>query len=175
MEEHIRAIGVTDLRGVSKGIFKRKVTKYFRLKQREELLEDIKNYKKMNYEELKDESFERKPFLHSLNLENARMKYKLLSKSVSTVRSHFPQKYRRTSLACPACLRAQTNGPPASLTTSASSSPVEDIPRDTTDHILLACPEYEDLKDDAFDPSDDTQLTEFFVRVVKRRIDKGDN
>ena len=54
--------------------------------------------------------------------------------------------------------------------TSASQSQ----PRDTIPHIL-SCISYEDLKDEFFDPSNDIMITEFFRRVVKRRMETGDD
>ena len=177
VEEHISAMGFTNLREVSKGVFRRKVNKYFHDKQRAELLEDIKNYKKLDYEELSKEPFERKEFVYTLSLENARMRYKLLSKVVPTVRGHFPQKYRKTSLECPACRRGrQSDSPPPSLTSLSRHSQVssEETPTDTSSHILLVCDNYADLKDETFDPSDDKKLSEFFRLVVKRRIESGD-
>ena len=119
-----------------------------------ELLEDVKKYKKLNYEELSLESFERKSYLNNLSLENARMRYKISSCVIPTVRSHFSRKYRPTSLSCPAC--RNSSSPPSTEPEDESS------PRDTVSHILLACNEYNDLKWDDFDYSDDKMLAEIF-------------
>ena len=119
----------------------------------------------MNYQEMSKERFEQKPFLRSLSLENSRMKYKILSDVIPTVRSHFSRKYRPRSMTCPGC----TVIPPA----HASDSPAE--PKDTTDHILLHCDAYSDLKEDGFDHTDDRMLAEFFRKVVQRRLEEGDD
>ena len=175
-QEHLDAIGVTNLRDISKGIFKRKIKKYIKNKQRTELLEDISGYKKLNHEKLSTEAFERKPFLSNLNLVSARMKYKLLSSVVPTVRSHFSRKYKHTSLACPECSREQSQGAGDQSDTRGQGLGVssQSETRDTVDHILWNCDAYSDLKSANFDPLDDQMLTDFFTKVVKRRIDNGD-
>ena len=162
------------MRDVSKAVWKRKIKKYIYDKQRNELLEDMRSYKKLNVEELSKEPFERKAFLSELNLERSRMKYKLLSSVVPTVRSHFSNKYKEKSLACPEC----------SSNESADTDQVKDRhnnsnnldaskPKDTVDHIVLHCKEYDDLKDEGFDPLNDDMLTDFFGKVIQRRIEKG--
>ena len=167
-KEHIDAIGVESLPDVSKGIWKRKIKKYIYDKQRKELLEDMSKYKKLNVEKLSNEPFERKAFISELNLENARMKYKILSSIVPSVRTHFSRKYRDKSLACPACSAKDS-------TDSSSRGSNRNEPSDTVEHILVACEEYNDIKDNDFDPMDDEMLTNFFIKVVNRRKEKGDD
>ena len=156
-----------DIRTVSKGIWKSRVKKYIHDKQRKELLEDIKRYKKLNHEELSKDRFEQKTFLKTLSLENSRMRYKVLSNVIPTVRSHFSRKYKSRSLTCPGCTPLTTTSTPVSSDTQE--------PKDTADHIALVCEAYTDLKDDDFDPDDDKMLSEFFRKVVQRRIEEGDD
>ena len=47
--------------------------------------------------------------------------------------------------------------------------------RDSATHILLFCEAYNDLKDENFDPNNDQMLSEFFMGVVQRRIDNGED
>ena len=104
------------------------------------------------------------------------MKYKLLSSVVSTVCTHFSNKYKEKSLACPEC----------SSNESADTDQVKDRwnksnnldaskPKDTVDHIVLHCKEYDDLKDEGFDPLNDDMLTDFFGKVIQQRIEKACN
>ena len=124
-----------------------------------------KKLQKLNHDELSLEPFERKGYLNSLSLENARMRFKVASSVIPTVRSHFSRKYRPTSLSCPAC---------SSSSNPTSREPEEETnPRDTASHILLVCDEYSDLKGDDFDHTDDKMLAEFFLKVVQRRIANG--
>ena len=60
IEEHITKLNVTDIRQISKGEWKRKVSLYVTNLTKRELLEDAKRYKKINHDELAKEPFERK-------------------------------------------------------------------------------------------------------------------
>ena len=119
-------------------------------------------------EKLSTEPFEKKAFISELSLDNARMKYKILSNVVPSVRTHFSRKYREKSLACPACTENNSTDSPL---------PGNNItePRDTVEHILLFCNEYNDLKEEHLDPPNDKMLTDFFMRVVNRRKEAGDD
>ena len=162
-------------------MFKRKVKKYIHEKQRAELLEDSKQYKKLDHQKMASEPFERKKFFYELNLENARMRYKLHNDLVPSVRTHFSRKYRNTALTCPACARGLEDRPSQAPVTPphtpgdrGSSDRNFTLPSDTTTHILMHCEEYKDPQGENFDPEDDTLLAQFFRRVVERRLEKGD-
>ena len=71
--------------------------------------------------------------------------------------AHFSRKYNSRSETCPGC--------------SDTASYNNIGPKDTFEHILLACEAYSDLKDDYFDTDSDKMLAEFFRRVVQRRIE----
>ena len=92
-KEHMEHMGVTNLREISKWQYKRIVKKYIHNKARNELLNDIRGYKKLNYEELSSEPLERKSYLSTLSLENARMRFRVSSSFVQGVRTHFSRKY----------------------------------------------------------------------------------
>ena len=113
----------------------------------------------MNYDELSKEKFERKNYFSTLNLELARMKFRISSSCVPGVRTHYPRKYGNLPLACPACARA-----------SGAQATHTDLPRWTMPRIL-SCGDYIDLKGDDFDINDDKMIAEFFSKVVKRRMD----
>ena len=119
----------------------------------------MEKYKKLDHQKLSFERFEMKGYLKTLSLENSCMRYMIDSSVIPTVRAHFSRKYKPRSMTCPGCSDTTPDNKP--------------MPTDTTEHILLACENYSDLKDDYFDPEDDKMLAEFFRRVVKRRIDNG--
>ena len=62
LEEHFVAMGISDLRGISKWIFKKNAKDYIRKKNCAEILSDIQGYKKLDYDKLASESFERKAY-----------------------------------------------------------------------------------------------------------------
>ena len=168
VEEHLGAIGVSDLRSVTKHHWKKTVRKYTVNLNKSQLLDDIRKYKKMKYDELVNEPFERKSYLSELSLENARMRFRASCNLVQTVRTDFKRKYQGKSLACPGC-----------SANSIASSGVNSRPRsqsqpDSLPHILV-CESYSDLQDPDFDPNDDKMLAEFFIKVVNRRIEQGED
>ena len=158
VDEHIRVIGFSDLRSITKWAWKRKVKQYIHQKQKAELIKEAKRYKKLNTDKMSQDSYERKSFLSALKLEDARMLYKVPSKVVPTVRSHFLRRYGSTSLSCPGC----------------SSESDQSQCRDSSTHILLHCDAYADLMDKDLDPDNDIMLAQFFRSVVERKLDSGD-
>ena len=70
---------------------------------------------------------------------------------------------------CPGCSNTRaTNDSIASDPFSSQSQP-----KDSQPHILV-CGGYSDLQEPHFDPSDDKMLAKFFIRVVERRIENGE-
>ena len=128
----------------------------FRL-NRSELLSEIQGYKKLNYDELSREKFERKPYFSKLNLEDSRMKLRINVHLVPTILANYPSKYRRQgrSLACFACsqsaARTPGTGSGGQVSTSTSSPP----PIHSQSHLLSGeCQGVSDLVIDC-DPQDD--------------------
>ena len=132
MKEHLNALGIQDLKTISKSIWKRKVKSYIIDLTRKELIEDSMKYKKINTESLKKEEFKRKEYFYSLRLEDIRMKFKLESKVFPTIRNHFKRKYKNRSLRCPSCRNILLSSPGED----------EDEVIDTSSHILNHCPAF---------------------------------
>ena len=103
LEKHIFKITDQDIRSISKNVWQRKTKTYINEKNRQDPLEDIKGYKKLDFEKLSKESFERKPYFYSMNLESVRMKFKISSHMVQTVRKICKGKYKLHSPRCPSC------------------------------------------------------------------------
>ena len=103
IEDHLNKVGAEEVQFVSKTVWKKRIKRYVRELYRNQLLEDIKKYKKLNFEECEKEEFKRKEYFNTLDLEGVRLKIKLTSKVVPTVRTHFKRKYRDKSLRCPSC------------------------------------------------------------------------
>ena len=110
---------------------------HIKQKNRNQILEKIKHYKKLNYDEFEQESFERKPYFHTMNLENVRTRVRISSRMLATVRSDFPNKYKKKSLVCPSC-----------RVTSDVSSSEDEIPGplDTLEHIRYQCSAFSELR-----------------------------
>ena len=81
-----------------------------------------------------------------------RMKFKITSEVVPTVRKNFSRKYRRSSLLCPSCRNTSNQK------------------EDTQVHLIFECPAFEDLRKDK-NMENDQHLTDFFKAVVAYRIE----
>ena len=128
-------MGITNLREISKWQYKRIVRKYIHTKAREELLNDIQRYKKLSHDKLSCEPLERKKYLSTLSLENARMRFRVSSSFVQGVRTHFPRKYRPLSLSCPACSDPDASATNENARNVSVSSPINQS-HDNLTHIL---------------------------------------
>ena len=180
--EHIDQIGL-NFREVSKWQYKRKVKSYIKKRNKNQLLEEIRGYKKLNHDELSIEPFERKSYFSCLSLTQARMRFRVASSFVPTVRGDFSRKYRHKSLSCPGCSKTEqfasppvVEGEPGEPQTSLSSvSTNQPAPRDSISHILV-CKAYSDIRSSIeLDHRNDEKLANFFIQVVQRRIDNGDD
>ena len=167
LEEHLASMGALNLRDLTKWQMKRKVRSYINALSRREQLEEIKRYKKLDHSELSSEPFKRKSYLSSLSLENARMRFRIASSFVQSVRTNFSRKYRQTSLSCPACNDTRPTG-----STNSSEADIPEPIRDSQIHIV-SCLAYSDLRGEQFDPKNDHMLAEYFRKVVQRRIENG--
>ena len=104
-EEHLKQMGNPNLISISKARFKKIVRNFINEKNRQDLLEDIKQYKKLSYEKLKDEKYERKPYFHTLNLEETRVRFRVSNNMVQNFRKNYPGKFKGKSLSCQYCLK----------------------------------------------------------------------
>ena len=185
------------MREVSKWQYKKSVRKYIVSLNRKQILEEIRGYKKLSFDDLSLEPFGRKGYFSNMSLNKARMRFRVASCYVETVRGNFSRKYRHRSLACPGCSDKNLpttsesdqsqpssvgpNQPQPSGEVSNQSEPSAVIsnqsqPRDSQSHILLDCPAYSDLRSSLeLDPMNDELLADFFTQVVQRRIENGDD
>ena len=149
-----------------------------------EVLNSIKDSKKLNHDEISEEKFERKSYLEELDLENARMLFRFHSKLIPSIRKTYSSKYRRKGipLTCPSCLKKSTSLPSVislNLTSSetrnhdsfsAPSSP----PLHTQSHLLTSCVAVKDIRDECMPGEwDDKTLAVFFRKVVSRHLEMG--
>ena len=113
-------------------MWKKKTKLYIEEYNRKELLNEIQGYKKLHYEELSKEKFERKQYFYGKNLEDVRTIFKIKSEVLPTVRKNFTQKYKKKSLNCPSCLNI--------------SSPKEDSQK----HLMFDCPTFNSIRENNF-------------------------
>ena len=148
------------MKTISKRALKKKVKSYVVDLNKNPLLEDSKKYKKLNHDEMEREEFGRKDYFNNLDLEGVRLRMKISSKVIPTIRSHFKRKYKEQSLRCPSCKLpssqeeaiqpdSNSNGmdqiqTPESTDQAGKSSSYgsEDFPLDSSSHLIHHCPTF---------------------------------
>ena len=143
----------------TKRTWSNRVQNYINDKNRMDLLNDIRKYKKLSFEELSMEKFERKSYFSELDLESVRMMFKIQSKVVPTVRKNFSSKYRNKSLSCQSCKNLNPS----------LSSPRED----TQHHLITECPAFEDIRRNK-NMKNSKHLTDFFKSVIEHRLNNNE-
>ena len=133
--------------GMGKVMWKRMVKKAVRDSNRDELLNDIKeNYTKLDFEALKEEQFQIKPYIKELKMNDARIKFSLRSKMTRTVQMNFSndRKYADNLWQCSGCgcIDSQLH--------------------------LLWCDGYKNLREGK-DLSSDRDLVEYYRLIMKHR------
>ena len=149
------------------------------MKNKSEVLESIKGSKKLNFEEISAEKYERKAYLSTLDLENGRMLFRVHSRLVPTIRKNYASLYRRKGkpLTCPSCTMSSSNPTlPLNTTTteSSSSNPSPPQPVHSQSHLLTSCEAVRDIREECQPWEDDKSLAEFFRQVVARHLEMGE-
>ena len=116
-------------------------------KNTEDLLQMMKNLRKINFAEILNEKFELKEYMRNLKYEDALAMFRIRSKVVRTVKTHFKSDkvFSEQLWTCDGCLRL-----------------------DTSEHLVHHCPKYDDLRE-GLDFDKDEDLVNFFRKVIDRR------
>ena len=135
-----------------------------RQKDQDELLESVKRYKKLNYEELSKSELKRKNHFSNMNLDSGRMAFRIACKMVQTIPANFSSQYRRKGLStiCYSCSGPsapelyprpdQSAAPPA----SPPSPPIL-----SQSHLLTTCTAVSDIRAE-LNPLDEHSIISFF-------------
>ena len=166
-EEHLSKMGNHDLTTLSKTKFKKMVNIYIQNKNRLDLLEDIKSYKKLSYEKMKDEKYERKKYFFTLNLEETRARFRVSNNMVQSFRKNYPGKFKGKSLSCQYCLKKFKEENPNIQVTS------DLVPDDSQFHSYV-CPENRELVKNLDIENSDSDLVLFFKTILDRRFESGE-
>ena len=70
---------------------------YIEDKNRREILQDIKNYKKLNYDELVEDKFERKSYFSAMNIENSKIMFRDKNQVLPPISKNFPASIELTA------------------------------------------------------------------------------
>ena len=116
-----------------------------------DLLSKMTNLSKLNCKSLSEEKYCIKDYFSELNVEEARIKFRIRSSMMRTVKMNFSSdpKFRQDLWECQHCSY-----------------------RDTQSHIILTCPAYEHLRVNK-NLESDKDLVLFFQEVLERRDNNG--
>ena len=81
--------GIYDVASYSKKQWKNVVDKLCKKMNEDDLLQQMKNYKKLDLNELKQENCKLKDYMSSLNLHSARLRFKIRAKMTPTIQMNF--------------------------------------------------------------------------------------
>ena len=137
----------------SKAEWKKLVKESVREKNRKDLLWQMRGYSKLDHRQLEKEKFEIQPYMYQLRLKDARLRFKLRSSMVPTVKLHFlnNDQYRRDNYQCWDCSFV-----------------------DSSEHIMKTCGAYEEFRRGK-NLDNDLDLVNFFHQVIEKRLNSEDS
>ena len=153
---------------MTKNQWRKTVEDYISKINKSQVLESIRESKKLDFEKLSGEKYERKSYLSELDLESARILFRVHSRTVPTIMKNASSKYRRMGvpLTCPSCSKPSLS----SMNSSSSTS----TPLHSQSHLLTSCEAVRDIREEVMPGAgDDRSLAEFFRRVVARHLEMG--
>ena len=147
---------ISDIKRFSKPQWKNLIVKLCKKKNEDDLLDQIKNYKKLDFNELKKEHCNIKHYMTSLNLHSARLRFKIRAKMTPTIQMNFKSDpaFKANMWICVGCDNETDDGKIGSL--------------DTQAHVLV-CEAYSDLRDGKT-LTNDKDLVDYFAGVIRRRL-----
>ena len=150
----LNKFNIGDLSLYTKNQFKRIVNESINNLNRQRLIDQVKvkQYKKISLTNFENEKFEVKSYLTNLNVSDARLKFKIISHMVPTIKMNFQSEpaYARNLWACDICLIENGIGL-----------------RDSQSHILI-CPAYESFRHGK-NLECDSDLVDYYKLVLKER------
>ena len=146
-EEFLIRFRISNVSSYSKQQWKIFVKRQVWQMNKEEILQNMRTYKKIDYKHFETRSLEPQPYLKSMSTANARLRFKIWARMTPTVRMNFRnnREYRCKGWACPDC-----------------QAP------DTQEHVL-ACNAYSSMREEK-NIEDDSDLVEYFNLVIAHRL-----
>ena len=167
---YLEELGITNLQSFTKMQYKRLIKQFIFRKNKENIIEMSRKYKKIDIESFRNESFEMKPYFKSLNVNMSRLQMKIDSKMCPTIASNFTRdpRFRAINYLCVGCSVRNKSDP-----VSESLSEQLNTSRDSVCH-LVRCPAYADLRLNLNLREQKDMLT-YIQLVIDRRKSEEDN
>ena len=156
--------GITCLTKYSKNQWKALVKSEIAKLNKDDILQKTKGYKKISYEELSKQPFMLQPYMKTLKISDARLRFKLKTFMTPTIQMNFPSdsEFADQLWTCTGCANIGSTDQPSGVTGQ----------RDTQTHVLI-CPGYAELRQ-GMNLDEDSDLVKYFSLVIKRRLDIED-
>ena len=176
----VTEFGIADIEAYTKYQWKKKMKYHFFIRNKNQLLEMSRKYKKIDSDKLSKEQFQMKSYIKSLNTQSARLQFKLNSKMTPRVASNFHRdpKYRAIDYLCVGCSVAkESQGGSAGVGGGEARAGEGGVTLnksiDSEDHILR-CLSYLDLREN-LDLNLQSDILKYFQLVIDRRIQEEQN
>ena len=173
METFINEWNLTQFLHLSKHHWKRAVKEVLYKKNRDELLNWIQNYKKINHNTCSKEKFEMKSYFKTMNIEQSRLYFKIQNFITPTIRLNFKsdRKFASEKWLCVDCMSEGEGSEPDRVTIEISSRKLTGFP-DSQEHQILHCQANEDLRRGKDIKGNENDCVAFFQQLIQRRSNK---
>ena len=156
-EPTLQEFGINNIQSYSKYILKKILKAKFVQKNKSELLDAAKKYKKISPESLSQEEFGVHAYFKTLTVSQSRLRFRLHARMTPRVAMCYKsdRRYMEMGYQCVACREV--------------GEPVSQETQDTEEHIM-SCLHYSDLRED-IDLNTDQGIVKYFQRVISRRTE----
>ena len=167
LEQQLQDWNLNNIESYSKPHFKRILKELIYKKNREELLNWMKGYKKISFDYCRGRPHKMQDYFRELNIQDSRMKFRIDSFLVPTIRMNYKshKKYKAENWLCPDCTPESVTmspSPPGDLSTSLTT-----LHADTQEHAYV-CLGNSDLREGR-DLDKTRDQVAFFSDLVERR------
>jgi hypothetical protein len=127
------------------------------------IIEQSLPYKKINFKNCADEKFERRDYIKTLNISDARLKFKIQAKMTPTIQMNFQSdaEFASNLWTCSGC---------KDMDNAIGDKVVGN--RDTQQHVMV-CPGYAEYRENK-NLDDDGHLVKYFQQVINQRLESDD-
>ena len=128
----------------------------------------VRKNKKIDPGDYEEEPFEKRGYLSTMKLTDARMRMRISCGMISQIKGNFKQKYKKKnmSIICSSCLNLSDNESTGNYNGTKEKSY-------TQLHLLEECKAFNELRAET-DPTTNEGLVYFFTQVIKKRLEEDE-
>ena len=162
-QEFLVKFGITTVVKYTKKQWKTLVKTKILQMNKDAIIEQSLPYKKINFKNCADEKFERRDYIKTLNISDARLKFKIQAKMTPTIQMNFQSdaEFASNLWTCSGC---------KDMDNAIGDKVVGN--RDTQQHVMV-CPGYAEYRENK-NLDDDGHLVKYFQQVINQRLESDD-